>query len=100
MKIILFGATGMVGQGVLRESLLDPDVMEVLSIVRSASGQRSPKLRELVCANFFDFSAIARELSGFDTCFFLPGCVIGGFDRGRVSAGNLRHHDGSGADPG
>ena len=46
MNVIIFGATGMVGQGVLRECLLDPDVQRILSIGRSATGRRHEKLRE------------------------------------------------------
>ena len=73
MNGVLFGASGMVGQGVLRECLLDPDVQSVLSIGRSASGQRHPKLRELVHRDFLNFSPIENELSGFDACFFCLG---------------------------
>ena len=68
----------MVGQGVLRECLLDPDVNKVLSIVRAPSGQRHPKLRELVHSNFFDFSAIESELTGFDAAFFCLGATSAG----------------------
>src|ERR1700677_1949209 len=57
MKVILFGATGMVGQGVVRECLLDTGVESVLAVGRSATGQANPKLREIVHANFLDFSA-------------------------------------------
>jgi uncharacterized protein YbjT (DUF2867 family) len=78
MKILLFGASGMVGQGVLRECLLDPDVQSVLSIVRSPTGQQHPKLRELVHADFFDYSAIERELTGYDACFFSLGITSAG----------------------
>jgi uncharacterized protein YbjT (DUF2867 family) len=78
MKVILFGATGMVGQGVLRECLLDPDVERVLSIVRAPSGRREPKLRELVHNDFFDFSAIQSELLGYDACFFCLGISSAG----------------------
>jgi len=73
MKIILFGATGMVGQGVLRECLLDPEVHEVLSIGRTGTGRTDPKLVELVHADLFDFSSIESELFGFDACFFCLG---------------------------
>lgn len=59
----------MVGQGVLRECLLDADVHSVLSIGRSATGQRNEKLRELVRGDLLDFSAIESELAGFDACF-------------------------------
>jgi uncharacterized protein YbjT (DUF2867 family) len=78
MKVILFGATGMVGQGVLRECLLDPEVQEVLSIGRSAIGLKNPKLRELLHADLFDFSAVENELSGFDACFFCLGVSAAG----------------------
>jgi uncharacterized protein YbjT (DUF2867 family) len=78
MKVILFGATGMVGQGVLRECLLDPDVKQILSIVRSPSGQRDAKLRELVHADFFDYSTIEPELTGYDACFFTLGVSSSG----------------------
>jgi uncharacterized protein YbjT (DUF2867 family) len=71
--VILFGATGMVGQGVLRECLLDPQVDEVLSIGRSATGQAHPKLREQVHPDLLDLSAVESGLSGFDACFFCLG---------------------------
>lgn len=78
MKIILFGATGMVGQGVLRECLLDPDVESVLAIVRSSIGQQHKKLRELAHKNFFDFSSIKNDLAGYDACFFCLGVSSAG----------------------
>jgi uncharacterized protein YbjT (DUF2867 family) len=73
MKIILFGATGMVGQGVLRHCLLDPEVESVLAIGRKPSGVSHPKLRELVRSDMFDFKVSAEELNGYDTCFFCLG---------------------------
>jgi uncharacterized protein YbjT (DUF2867 family) len=73
MKVVLFGATGMVGQGVLRECLNDTDVKAVLSIVRRSSGQPHHKLKELVHQNFLDFSTIKPELTGYDACFFCLG---------------------------
>ena len=76
--MILFGATGMVGQGVLRECLLDPDVNNVLSIVRSPSGRQHAKLRELVHRDFFDFSGLEDQLSGYDACFFCLGVSSAG----------------------
>lgn len=68
----------MVGQGVMRECLLDRDVGSVLSIVRSPTGQRHPKLRELVHSDFLDYSAIENLLSGFDACFFCLGVSSAG----------------------
>lgn len=84
MRVVIFGASGMVGQGILRECLLDPGVAEVLSVSRSALDhsvdsavdRRSPKLRELVRPDIFtgmDFTLIAKELTGFDACFFPLG---------------------------
>lgn len=73
MKIILFGATGMVGKSVLRQCLLDADVETVLSIGRRPSGTSHPKLQEMARADMFDFPTKAREFSGFDACFFCLG---------------------------
>jgi uncharacterized protein YbjT (DUF2867 family) len=78
VNVVLFGATGMVGQGVLRECLQDPSVDRVLAIGRSAPGQRHPKLRELVVREFADFSGIERDLSGYDACFFCLGITSAG----------------------
>jgi uncharacterized protein YbjT (DUF2867 family) len=80
MKVILFGATGMVGQGILRECLLDPNVQHILSIVRTPSGQQRPKLHELVHTNFFDYSTIEPQLTGYDACFFSLGVSSAGMD--------------------
>ncbi len=67
----------MVGQGVLRECVLDPEVTAVLSVVRRASGpsmgRRSEKVRELVTDNFYDFSKVESEFAGYDACFFCLG---------------------------
>jgi len=68
----------MVGQGVLRESLLDPDVKQVLTIVRSPTGQQHAKLRELVRTDLFDYSNIEADLTGFDACFFCLGVTSAG----------------------
>ena len=83
MKVILFGATGMVGQGVLRECLLDPDVERVLVVGRSPTGQQHAKLREILHDDFFDFSAIESELTGYDACFFCLGVSSVGMDAQR-----------------
>ena len=83
MRVVLFGATGMVGQGVLRECVRDSSVTEVLSVVRKAGVTparvgdtdvtTSGKVRELVAPDFFDFSAVEREFAGFDACLFAIG---------------------------
>jgi uncharacterized protein YbjT (DUF2867 family) len=77
MRVILFGATGMVGQGVMRQCVLDRNVEAVLSVVRRATGpalgRRSEKVTELVADNFYDFSAYQDTFAGYDTCFFCLG---------------------------
>jgi uncharacterized protein YbjT (DUF2867 family) len=78
MNVLLFGATGMVGQGVLRECLLSADVQTVLSIVRKPTGQHHAKLRELTQPDFFDFSGIESDLAGLDACFFCLGVSSAG----------------------
>lgn len=78
MRVLLFGATGMIGQGVLRECLLDPGVEHVLAIGRKPSGQSHAKLRDLVHRDLFDYSAIEPELTGFDACFFCLGVSSAG----------------------
>jgi uncharacterized protein YbjT (DUF2867 family) len=78
MKVLLFGATGMVGQGVLRECLLDPDVESVLAVGRGATGEQHPKLREILHEDFTDFSAIEEQLAGYDACLFCLGISASG----------------------
>jgi uncharacterized protein YbjT (DUF2867 family) len=85
MNVILFGATGMVGQGVLRECLLDPGIQQILSIVRTPSGQQHPKLRELPHSNFFDYNAIELQLTGYDACFFSLGVSSAGMDEAKYT---------------
>ena len=78
MRVIIFGASGMVGQGVLRECLRDPDVERVLVVGRSAIGVENEKVREIVHKDFFDFSSIEENLSGYDACFFCLGVSSAG----------------------
>jgi uncharacterized protein YbjT (DUF2867 family) len=73
MRILIFGATGMVGQGVLRECLYDARVTEILSIVRSPSGKQAAKLTEIQMPDMFRIADIAGRLKGFDACFFCLG---------------------------
>lgn len=85
MKVLIFGATGMVGQGALRECLLDPGVEEVVTIGRKATGQRHAKLREIVHADLTDYSAIEAELTGLDACFFCLGIASAGMSEADYS---------------
>ena len=80
MKVIVFGATGMVGQGVLRECLRDETVDNVLVIGRNSIGQTHPKLRELRRPDMFDFGGVAVELQGYDACFFCLGVSAAGMN--------------------
>ena len=89
MNVILFGATGMVGQGVLRECLLDPDVHQILSIVRTPTNPQNQKLHELAHTNFFDYSGIEPQLTGYDTCLFTLGVSSAGMDEAKYT--NLTH---------
>lgn len=73
MKIILFGATGMLGQGVLHVGLRDPEVEEILVVGRTSTGQTHAKLREIVRADLMDLSGIEDQLAGYDACFFCLG---------------------------
>jgi len=73
MNVVIFGATGMVGQGVLRECLIDATVTRVLTVGRSATGASHPRLKEIVHADFFNLEPIAGELTDLDACFFCLG---------------------------
>jgi uncharacterized protein YbjT (DUF2867 family) len=88
MKAILFGATGMIGQGVLRECLADSEVTQVMTVSRSPLGQSHPLLRqgfggqakliELIHKNFEDFSPLEKDFKGYDACFFCLGVPSAG----------------------
>lgn len=73
MRIIVFGATGMVGQGVLEACLRDDTVTDVLVIGRSSTGRTHPKLREVHHQDFTDFTPVQDQLTGYDACFFCLG---------------------------
>jgi uncharacterized protein YbjT (DUF2867 family) len=78
MKVILFGATGMVGQAALRECLLDPGVERVLAIGRSDLAQKVAKLQSLVHADLTDYTQVSDALTGYDACFFCLGVSSSG----------------------
>jgi uncharacterized protein YbjT (DUF2867 family) len=80
VKIVLFGATGMVGMGALRELLADDGVDAVLSVSRRSCGVQHPKLRELLLADLFDFAAIEPQLVGYDACIWAVGISSVGLD--------------------
>ena len=76
MKVLLFGATGLAGSGVLRACLEAPDVTEVRAVIRRATSVRDPKLREIAHDNYRDYSAIASDFAGVDACFFCLGVSV------------------------
>jgi uncharacterized protein YbjT (DUF2867 family) len=78
MNVLLFGATGMLGQGVLRECLLDPGVLLVQTVGRTATGVQHAKLRELVHNDLWHYESLGAQLSGFDACFFCLGVTSSG----------------------
>ncbi|MET8321320.1 NAD-dependent epimerase/dehydratase family protein [Micromonospora sp. NPDC005189] len=80
MRVVIFGATGMVGQGVLRECLLADDVREVVTVGRRPTGRQDPKLRELTVADVGELDAVRAELTGVDACFYCLGVSSLGLD--------------------
>ena len=78
MKVLIFGATGMVGQGVLRECLRAPDVEVVQTVGRTRTGQLDPRLNELIQPDLMDYRAVEASLTGFDACFFCLGVSSAG----------------------
>lgn len=90
MKVLIFGATGMVGQGVLRECLLAGDVEVVATVGRTAAGTHDAKMREIVHGDMSNYAGIEDSLAGFDACFFCLGVASTGMkqaDYERVTYG-------------
>ncbi len=95
MKVLIFGASGMVGQGVLRECLLDPDVELVATVGRTPvgnplSGPQPAKWLQILHSDLTDLSAIEADLTGFDACFFTLGVSSSGMkeaDYDRITYG-------------
>ena len=86
MKVIIFGATGMVGQGVLRECLMDPQVELVTTVGRTplnatSPGFQHPKLREIIHSNLADLSTVEPAFAGLDACFFTLGVSSSGMKK-------------------
>jgi len=73
INAVVFGATGMVGEGVLYKTLEHPEVESVLAIVRKPTNVSNPKLKEIVHKDFFDYSAIEGHFKGYNACFFCLG---------------------------
>ncbi len=73
LRVLLFGSTGMIGGGVLREALLDQAVQQVIAVGRSAPSVQHPKLRSIVHHDLFDLAPIAQQLGPLDACIFCLG---------------------------
>ena len=89
MNVLILGATGMVGQGVMRECLLDGGVARVVTLGRRATGAANSKVRELVHADLFHLAPIERELAGLDACFYCLGATAAG--KSEVEYARINH---------
>ena len=76
LRTVITGATGMVGEGVLYECLKHPDVEAVLVVNRKPCGYSHPKLTEIMHADFYNWSPIESQVSGYNTCFFCLGVSV------------------------
>jgi uncharacterized protein YbjT (DUF2867 family) len=85
IKVILTGATGMVGEGVLLECLEHPQVSEVLSVSRRPTGRTDPKLKEYLVADFMSLKDDDEKLKGYDACFFCAGVSSVGMNEERYT---------------
>lgn len=73
LKVIITGATGMVGEGVLQECIVNPDIEKILLINRKSSGYSHPKIEEIIHNNFNDIASIIERLKNYDACYFCLG---------------------------
>ena len=89
MNILIFGASGMVGQGVLRECLRDSDVTSVVTIGRAPLGQSDPRLRDIVLPDLFAIETLGAQLDGFDACFFCLG--VSSFGKNEADYTRITH---------
>ncbi len=87
IKVIITGATGMVGEGVLHECLHHPSVSTILIVNRKPSGIVHNKVKEIIHADFFDLSPIESELTGYNACFFCLGMSSVGMNEADFTRG-------------
>jgi uncharacterized protein YbjT (DUF2867 family) len=85
MKVLIFGATGMVGRGALLECTRTPDVELVVTVGRTATGINDGKVREIVLPDLLNYSGIEGHLAGFDACFFCLGVASAGMSEADYS---------------
>lgn len=80
IKAVITGSTGMVGEGVLHECLLHPDVESVLVINRKSCNISDPRLKEIIHKDFYDLTSVENQLTGYNACFFCLGISSIGMD--------------------
>jgi hypothetical protein len=85
LKVVLFGATGMIGSGVLQSCLEEADVSAVLVVGRSSCGVQHPKLQEILHKDFYDYSAIESRFAGYNACLFPLGVTSVGMNEADYS---------------
>lgn len=85
MKVIITGSTGMIGKGLLLESIDDPEIKQILLINRNPIGISHSKVKEVIHQDFFDFSAIKNELTGYDACYHCMGVSSAGMDEDKYT---------------
>jgi uncharacterized protein YbjT (DUF2867 family) len=83
VRVLIFGATGMVGQGVLRECLAAAAVSGVTVVGRTRAGQQHAKLQQVLCADLSSLQPVTEQLRGFDSCFFCLGVSSSGMTEAR-----------------
>ena len=86
MKVLVFGASGMIGQGVMRECIMDAAVTSVVAVGRGPSGQKHAKVRDVIVKDLSDLSIVESQLAGFDACFFSAGVTAMGLTEEQYSA--------------
>jgi uncharacterized protein YbjT (DUF2867 family) len=84
-KVIITGATGMVGEGVLLECLAHPAVEQILLVSRKPYGGTHPKLRECIVADFLNLEGVENQLAGYDACFYCAGVSSAGMSESEYS---------------
>jgi uncharacterized protein YbjT (DUF2867 family) len=83
LSVILTGATGMVGEGVLHQCLQDADIDRVLVVGRRSCGVNHPKMKEVIHQDLLHPEPIREQVAGYDACFFCLG----------VSSVGMKEHD-------
>lgn len=73
LKVIIFGATGMVGGGVLLKAIAHPDIEKILIVSRKKCDVKHQKVKEIIHKDFYNYTTISNELDGHDACFFCLG---------------------------